>query len=584
VEVPRIPLNFNPQSERSFDQYMNQEPVSDSADQYKAAAELALSDTATMLGARMYGVKELEGSGVGKISPEEANQRFPDMPTPFRENVNPYVAQLQYDQQQRKMELSRKIENGPQDAWSKTKVVGAGLIAHALDPVEFGAGAVLGWGVGGLAARGAFGARIAGTAAKVAAGEASTIGRLGFNAAEAGAGNLIQNIGQEGLQSATISAEGGTDSRTNGEVLTDIAYNTFAATALGLAIKEAPYQLRGLKRMLRNTSPEADLAVARAIVGNLENDIRPDIEPMLKTLAQETSVNPKNFGKNPYNFVRGIEGTFYAATKDASFDLSTGQKVPLGDDFGMGVHLSDNPGVANAAAARSMADSVGAVHQVEIGKLNPLDVDAIVKPEIHEVLQAPMKALGEDVRSLENMTTKDALEMIRNGVDEGLLPEDTMDGISKGLQERGYNALQSDGKSHMGFEHDAHNHITVLDESLIKSKGAFEPEPGMVNGPDSQAVADVAARQEDFRSHMLVDSQKYDETLAEIQDIPPEAVAPSAEAKAQIDSLVEELTAVNDQGHMTPGEKAEFERIQEAVKDLEVKNTLVKAAATCIGA
>lgn len=584
MEVPRIPLSMNRQSERDFDAYINQAPVVDSVDQYAAAKELAIVDTGVNLIQRLFSTNELENTGVAKISPEEANKRFPDMPTPFREDVNPYVAQLQYDKIQRKMELERKVSQGPQDSWSKTKVIGAGLIAHALDPLEFGAGAFIGWGVGGLAARGAFGTRIAATAARVGAGEASVLTRTSFNIAEQGVGNFAQNIGQEALQARAQAKEGIPDLRSNDDILTDIAFNTFAATALGVGVKEGAFQLKGIKRMLRSTSPEADLAIARATIGNVENDIRPDIQPMLKTLAQETSVNPKHFGENPYVFEKGIEGKkLYVATRTAGPDIGSANTVPLGDDFGMGVHVSDNPGVANAAAARSMSDSVGAVHEVDVGKLNAIDLDVKPDPVLAEPLGAVLKAMGEDPSLTESMSTKDILKMIQNAVDSEHLPEDTMQTIKQSFQERGYNAMTSDSRSHMGFEHEPHNHVTILDEALLSKKSSFEPTPGMTNAPDSKLAADVAARQNDFRSNTLVDGDKYDSIMKELQEIQEPATTSNA-AKAEIQNIVDDISDLDRQGHLSAAEVKELENIKQAVMDLEIRHTLVKAAVNCVGA
>src|SRR5690606_6822873 len=132
------------------------------------------------------------------------------------------------------------------------------------------------------------------------------------------------------------------------------------------------------------TSPEADLAIARQNVAATMTDTRPDFNPMREALAKETSVKPQEFGKGEYTFQKGsVEGkTLYVATKDHVSDLRSGSRLPLGDDYGFGTHLSDNPGVANAAAARSMADSPGAVHGVEVAGLKAVDLDVPIESPI----------------------------------------------------------------------------------------------------------------------------------------------------------------------------------------------------------
>ena len=59
---------------------------------------------------------ELEGGE--KLTPEEANSRYPGMSVPFREPVTPLVAQIISDQEEKKRELSQKIQSGPSGAYS----------------------------------------------------------------------------------------------------------------------------------------------------------------------------------------------------------------------------------------------------------------------------------------------------------------------------------------------------------------------------------------------------------------------------------------------------------------------------------
>lgn len=589
MEIPRIPLNFNPQAERSVEDYDNGAPITTSAESTSAAFDLAFQDTASMLIGRKSVVNEMEDSGVTKITPEEANKRFPNMPEPFREPVNPYIAQMKADQMEERARLQAKIANGPDDLWTKSKVVGTGILAHAMDPVEFGAGSLLGWGVGGLAARGALGARVATAAKAVAEGTAGFGTRLGVNAIEGVGGNAIQNVGQEALQSHVQSAEGIADYRSSGDIVQDLVYNTFAAAVVHGAISEGSYHLNGLKRELRATSPEADLAIARENIAAIKNDVRPDFNPMREALATETSVKPQEFGKQAYEFQKGsIDGkTLYIATADKVGSHLDGHRVPLGDDFGFGTHLSDNPGVANAAAARSMADAPGAVHGVEVSGLKPLDLDvALPEGKLREDLGGILKGAGVDAKVVDNAISespaKEVLKYLRNAEDAGLLKEGEFAKVEAAIKAEGYNAMISDGTSHMGFDHDPHNHVTVLDDSLIKQTKAFEPDQSVVQAPNKELVDRTVTRSQDLRNQLFADPEVPTKNMERVEAVRAEANMDSAKIRQETTDLMAEMNERAKMGLLEESDLKQLDAIREGLKNLEDEHTLLKAFASCV--
>lgn len=580
MEVPRIPLKFNPQVERSFEDYMAQEVPSTQEESVSAAFDLANQDAGSMLIGRLSVTQDLESRGVGKISAEEANKRFPDIETPFREPVNPYIAQLQYDKQQRNMELQRKIESGPQDTWTKTKVFGAGILAHLMDPLEFGVGALMGWAAGGLAAKGALGAKVAGASAKVAQGTVGIGTRVGLEVAEAGLGNLGQNIAQEAVLAKTTVKEGGTYDPETGTLLTDLAVNTFAATAVGFGIKEGAFHLRSLKRILRETSPQADLAIARTVIGNMDQDIRPDVSPILETLAKETSVKPQDYGQPPYHYEPVTPETagnrkFYVSTVENTARFQDGTRAPLGDDFGMGTQLTDNPGVANAAAARGMSDGVGSVHEVSLNDLKPIQLDAPIPENLKEIL-------GEDVSITPEMTVREALQTIQNAIDDELIPSTRMNDLKQAFVESGYNSLVSDGTQRLGVDHTPHNNITVLDDALLEQRATYAPEPGIKNGVDPAYLDKAESHTMDYKNHTLVDDTKFQEMLKSLDETPGQSME-SAKLKDNVQEQIDAITELEKQNLLDPNERKLFESLKEDFKDLDIQHTLVKAVASCVG-
>lgn len=302
----RVPLPFggSDSGDMTFDQYKTRPPLQvTSGDAAQATFEEAQLNTGMGILARSTAVgndtlnsvlkhtpygegANLTGSGVRDITPEEANTRYPDMETKWNKPVNPYVAQMMSDREQESRQLQATIEAGPQDFWSKAKYMGAGILAHAMDPIEFGAAALVGWGTGAVVSRTAWGAK----QAFLAKAGLQTLGpRTAYHAIEAVGGNLIQTGALEGADAAVTHQEGQEVDPIKS--MQNVAVNTFFGSVLHLGIKEASFQMSNkLSRFVAKNNPEADLMVARTAVGQAEQGIRPDVEPIFKAVAQETDV------------------------------------------------------------------------------------------------------------------------------------------------------------------------------------------------------------------------------------------------------------------------------------------------------
>jgi hypothetical protein len=449
--------------------------------------------------------------------------------------------------------------------------------------------------VGALAVRGTFGMRAAIATDMVAAGaRVSTATRLAVNAGEGIVGAAVENTAQEVGQAAVEGAEGFDSKRSTRDILTDWAVGTLAAGALQTGVAEASFGATRLSRMLKSTSPEAADAVLRNVVQAVDSDIVPDTTALTKALAKETSVLPQDFGHAPYKFDPVTKENlstrkFYAATTDANPDLKLGTKADLGDDYGFGTHVSDNPGVANAASARSMADSPGLVHEVEIrGELNPLPIAQSVSgdPELATGLAKILSSVVEDAETaIADTPIKDVLAGIRDLVDDGALPKTALDDVEALIKERGYNALIDDGSTRLGEAHEPHNHITLLDDSLIEGKQAFEPDSRVVKVPeqaDLQVAADV---QTNPNSKFFVDTDEHASVKTDVESFRAEAREDLAKFSQTVDEAIEELNSLKDQGMYTDAEIESYTReLTESRRMAEEEHTFLKYFKACAGA
>lgn len=586
----RFVLPMQEEAGRSFDQYMNQEPVTSSTEAMKASFDVAMDDTAAMLWARNSAMSELEKNGQTKISADEANKRFPGMIRPFREDINPVVAQHLYDRNQEKTELQRKIQNGPNDGWAKTKNFGAGMLAHLMDPMEFGAGWIVGIGVGGLMARGAFGARAATAARAVESGTASLGTRVGVDIAESGAGNLVENTLQEVATAPTVIREGDQYDPVAG--MQNIAVSTFAGTVGMTAAKVAGKAAfkgiftsgKRLMRALRDTSPEADLMVARTAVGQLEQGIIPNAEPIVHALAKETDINLEAHpGKMSYNYApleRGENGKeFYVVT---SGEFGADGKA-VGDKYTEGMQATDHPGVANAAAARATDGAQGTVWKVKASEIEPLNLNEMVPENVRPAFDAVLNKLDEKV-DFDQTTGKDILDGIMAAIDEGDLEAKDLDGLTAALKEQGYNAWVHDGKTRLGYEHSPHNVLEVFDKDLLVPEGKFSPDPEVRTDPVQDQINMAEQYGSGIKNRTDIDSDLHDDFVKSLKAEDVKLTQSVAEAPERTQALVEELDALDKQGLLNdPQMKRELEAIKELQTKFEMEDLATKAMAFCVG-
>lgn len=77
---------------------------------------------------------EAQQKGVARISPDEANKRFPGMPVSFNEPVNPFVAELQYNSQKHREKMQEWASRGTPLPWGVETAVG--IAGGVFDPVN----------------------------------------------------------------------------------------------------------------------------------------------------------------------------------------------------------------------------------------------------------------------------------------------------------------------------------------------------------------------------------------------------------------------------------------------------------------
>lgn len=678
-----FPLPQDSSEAMTFEQYKSQQaPIQvNLLDTLTNPFKEAADGTAVNLLARRSAVNELQATGAKDLTPEQANARYPEMSTKWNKPVNPYVAQMLSDREQEQRQRQLAIDMGPQDPFSKTIQFGAGLLAHAMDPLETGAGMLTGWGVGAVVAKSVWGSA---AVKAIAEGSASFGTRAAFHGIEAVSGNLIQNTALEAGGATVNNMEGGQFSPE--EAMQNVAVNTFFGSLFHGAIKEASYGLsvmtpaRRLTRFLKNTDPKYDVVLARSVVGALTDNIHPAPEKIMQAIVGETDVRgeyqyqplqsaPEKVQTNEVvqqglinkikemtsstgtldlsvaakrqilseeirSLAKGNRGqspSISAETKDMLINLldkksneifakdranffdginnirdfikviapeevsnldslnpearrqkfyiaadNSGQPLPLGDDIGEGVRMTDNPHKAAAAG--------DVMHEVEASKLNPINTNAPIPENARAAFESAIEGVPTDKGFLDG-SARDVLLSIKSAIDEGAIPQERITKLQEDLKGLGYNAFLSDGKDVFGFPHSPHNDLTVFDDSVIEHKNSMDTSQAPKNDPSPQDIQAATDYAKDPKNSLEVDAKQLEQFTKRMQENDSLGLGKDNDFKYlddQIQVQKDHLESLNKQGILDQQGAAELADIQKYEKLEQVGRTLLKAAADCV--
>ena len=535
---------------------------------FDAAFDLAMMDTFVSNVARSgidtFGISgsldELAKTTSKVLTPDEANKLYMDVEKPFSQPINEAVAfHLNEEGKKRKL-LQEKIAQGPGGSFYKGAMnLGAGIVAHALDPVEFGVGAFTGMALGKLgavAATGKFGQ------GAVKAGQVLSKGGFAAEAAEGVIGNAIleypmYSYSQEAqvdytMEDAFISIVGG-----------------------GLA---APVAIHGIKsgfNALKKISPDSFGLGLKTSIGQFNDGKIPSPEIIAnqhKELMFKLAPAAEGSVRANYSFSQANADTIktnpvYFSPTQANY-AEGGSRV-IGDYMGDGYYMTDNPSYANNMATHPLEGVSSNVIEMDVKDLNIKDADIPDRAFI-DSLDLP-REISDILYEVD--TIKDAQNYIRNAIDEGVLEDADFELFMREVNNKGADGLK------FTDEANGHNGLFVYPVSFGKSKelGRFDADPANAPMPDKVKL-EQQAKQADNNvfEHDKAAQKEYDE-LPDPKDIAPE------ERKVIVDDTLKTLEDMEQLGLIDdPDDLAIIKKIKE---DKQTTESLLEAAqdfANCI--
>lgn len=536
---------------------------------FEASYDLAMMDTfvsnVARTGIESLGIPgaldELSKTTTKVLSPEEANKLYQNVETPFSQPVNEAVAfQLNEEGAKRKL-LQQKIAENPGGTFYKGAVnFGAGILAHALDPVEFGVGAFAGMGlqsIGAVAATGRFGA------GAVGAGKMLAKGGLGKEVVEGVLGNAalepyMYASSKEaqldyGMEDAFISVVGG-----------------------GIA---APLAIHGLKSgyaQLSKISPSTFGLAKKVSVGQFFDAKMPNVEAVKTSFDEFLYGNPPKGievgqTRSQYVFETPDINTFKSKPVYASpiqhGDINSGSRV-IGDYQGDGFYLTDNPNFANNAAANPLEEMTSNVHEFNVNELNLKDADIPDKQFIDSL------PVTEDIKKVIGPaeSIKQAQDLIRAAIDDNKLDDGHFTSFMDSIKNSGVDGIR------FTDEAKGHNPLFVFNDSVQKMSetNKFDADPKAVPQLDSNKLEQVKKQiQESKFDHDRTAQKEFDDFI-------PKEDAPLKEKELFVDDAIKTLDDMEKLGLLTDKEDlATLKQIKESKKITKDLIEAVKDFATC---
>jgi hypothetical protein len=520
---------------------------------FEAAYELASMDTFVGGLARNNALDEMDGPASKKLSPDDLNSKYKNVAVPFNKPMSEVAAFHLDEEGKKRNNLQRIISEGPKgNFYNQTVNLGASLVAHALDPVEFGSGALLGLGIKGA------GALINGSKAAASSSFIAKTGQVlskdGFliDAAEGIVGNAALEPFMYDQQSRAQQDYG----------LDDAFYSVVGGGLAMPALKKAFKSVLGL--------PDSTVGIAvKNSIGQAQEGFRPTPEIHAKAYNDIAFKNPvegapigsvrAEYKFSPMDSALHQEKTFYMA------GASINESKTIGEFLGEGSYLTDNPSFANNIAAHPMDDSFGDVFEVRLNDTKLFDINRPLDPEV----LGPLGLSDEASKILADSPT------IKQALDN--LPDVDREAFIKVLKSSGYDGLSQVDSAR------GHNAVHLFPEAIskIQEQGRFKPDPKAVptlNPKDVEAMsAKARSRENELDFDPALDKEFKEFTLPE-----EFKSMESARIEADMDETLNRMASLEKDGYLSAESKELLESVKQSKLERASKLEVIKDYANCL--
>lgn len=465
--------------------------------------------------------QELAAGGREKMSPDEANRRYPGMTKPFTEPVYPEIAEVMRSDQEKREKRQAWIDRGPETGWLADLGVG---VATNLDP------AVAALNIAGGAAF-----RAAGVVGK------NLVGKGAASLAE----NLAGNVAAQGLTYSQRSKEG------TAEGLGGEAVQALEGAVGGTLLHGA------LAGVAMGVGRALDMRKLRAAVLQHEMGARVDVEPAVREGHLRASGAVRD-GSSDYVYAplrHPSERTFYAGSH-----AETGQIVDFAGLGEVGTHAVDHPDVANNLASDPDTAFTGTMTELTVPEGGSfLDIDQpVTAPESAAFLDAVQTRAGVKLELPAEATLKDALTLLRDqSVDKNGIPVPAGQEAVAVAREMGFDGYRYQG----GTMEAPHNGMVLFDEAKATRGQEYQTNNDRVPRmtPDEQVVE---SQRLEAPEHSRLYEPELDQRIATLKAEPVPMLEPEYLDEVLQEQVKQATTELKDIAAEDPAVAAEVERLK----------------------
>jgi hypothetical protein len=541
----------------------------------------------------MSGVKDTAADNpFPKTNVNDLNKQYPNLQQPFTEDTDPFIAGEIARRQQEKKDQESAVANGPQSGLYSVGRFGAGMLAGASDPLFAVAAAVT---------MGASEAALAGTAAGDALGlgiEKQLVWDTAKQGVKYGSKTLLQNAATGAIEGAGASAiaepfKAAADSQDNTPYNFRDAAGRVGMGALSFGILKPAGA--AFYKLLR---PE-QIRILETVANNrLASDKIPDVSALEHDFAMEQTghVNPESGKLDGYNFkkLEDPNGTHFFVPKDAVMpSYKDGPMLKVGDDLGSGgVHMTDNPQVANGIAAPKVSAVPGSVHEVSFEGKKLENIDQFSSPEFTDAAKAAIENQGLKF----DPTTRTGKQILSGVMDEihgdGTTPNgevqarynDFLQRLQFESKIRGVDGYQYKVGETGGIEHEPYNAAYLFDKDNLTEHGVAQANPDTVYKPDAKTATDILNKtQEPFEGTMFhnpSDQAAFDGSMNTDEVAPADQSAIEQQLNDNISAIKRQVEQFPD----LPGAKSLLEEFKDVDADTNTSEKLIQNAFDCFSA
>jgi hypothetical protein len=570
--IPSSPTQYDPNYEDN--QFLGRVQTKGQDAEFESIMQALDNNPISAIG-RAIEKRSQELGGKDLVDPDEFNRQHPYLQDPLTQPTPRALAEELARRAEEKQRSDDIIARGPGGLYWGLRGFVANSVITALDPINLAAGVATG-GILGAAAEGA-----------------SIYGRVGHRLIEGAIGAIPGEV---------IT---GTQARAEGQDygFGDFAKNTvYGAAGYAALFEGVPFVGRTLKGGFdalheRVLGGRIGAAAEETAIRQLESGKKVEVQPLMDQVHRETSgeivANPERPPVDPgYRFEKIDQAngkSFFAASERSLEHFQESPKAPIGDPIlGDAIYLTDNPNVANGAAARQLSETDGKVFKVGVAKdANLLDLDRPLEGKALEQFRSLIEEIDPE-NAKEILKSEDAMQVIgriRDGIRSGSSPNLAQHDVITALQVAGYDGVHYQGGG--GVEY-PHNVVALFDHEntgdaggKLVQEGEFAPSREAVPQPSPEDLKAIADERISHKSDLLFDDDLYKQVQDLIDEPHPDLDLPRLEE--QETQALENLQTLDKQGLLDPEMKADVEKVQEMAKKSATVESMSKIGMTCIG-